>query len=110
MATTSENLVEITDANFEEQVLGSSTPFLLDFSAEWCGPCKALAPTIAELASEYNGRIRFGTLDCDANPQTPTRFQVRGMPTLLLFSGGQVVGQLMGAQPKPKIVELLSKA
>ena len=104
------NVVEITDGNFETEVVKSDKAFLLDLSAEWCQPCKALAPVVDDLANEWVGKIRFGTLDIDANPQIPTRFQVRGVPTLLLFKGGQVIGQLTGAHPRPKIVELLEKA
>lgn len=104
------NLVEITDANFESEVAKSSTPFILDFSAEWCGPCKALAPVFSDLANEYAGRIRFGKIDIDANPQVPTKFQVRSVPTMLLFKDGQVLGQLVGAHPKQRIAELLSKS
>ena len=110
MAATGPNLIEITDGNFEEQVIGSSLPFLLDLTADWCGPCKAIAPVVEELSNEYNGKVRFGKLDIDNNPQIPTRFQVRSVPTLLLFKGGQVISQLVGAHPKPKIAELVEKA
>ena len=110
MSASGDDLITITDANFEEQVLKSAQPFLLDLAAEWCGPCKAIAPTIAALASEYAGKVGFGTIDIDQNPQVPTQFQVRSIPTLLMFSGGKVVGQLTGAHPKARIVELISKA
>lgn len=103
-------LTEITDQNFEAQVLKGTTPFLLDLSAEWCGPCKALAPTIETLATEYAGKIGFGTLDVDKSPNVPTNYRVQTIPTLLLFSGGKVVGQLTGAHPKGRIVDLLKKA
>lgn len=106
----SNNLPVITDETFETQVLKCSTPFLLDLSAEWCGPCKAIAPVIEELAKEYSGRIAFGTLDIDKSPKVPTQFMVRSIPTLLLFKNGQVLGQLTGAHPKPRIVELLNKS
>jgi thioredoxin 1 len=106
----SDKLVEITDGNFEALVLKSSTPFLLDLSAQWCGPCKAMLPVIEQLASDYSGRVGFGSIDIDKNPKVPTQFQVRSIPTLLLFSGGKVLGQLTGAHPKARIVELLEKA
>jgi len=104
------NLMEITDDNFEEQVLKSSLPFLLDLSAEWCGPCKAIAPLIEELAGQYSGKVGFGTTDINQSPQIPAKYQVRSIPTLLMFSGGQVIGQLTGAHPRPRIVDLIEKA
>lgn len=110
MSTSSPLLAEITDATFDEKVLKSTLPFLLDLSAEWCGPCKAIAPVIAELAQEYKGRVGFGTVDIDQNPKIPTQYQVRSIPTLLLFQGGKVVGQLTGAHPKARIVDLIRRA
>jgi thioredoxin 1 len=104
------NVVVVTDDSFQKQVLQADKPFLLDLSAEWCMPCKALAPVVDQLANEYVGKVTFGTLDIDANPNVPTRFQVRGVPTLLLFKGGAVVGQLTGAHPRARIVDLLGKA
>jgi thioredoxin 1 len=104
------NLMEITDDNFEDKVLKSSTPFLLDLSAEWCGPCKAIAPLIEELAKEYAGKVDFGTTDINQSPQIPAKYQVRSIPTLLMFKGGEVVGQLTGAHPRPRIVDLIDKA
>ena len=104
------NLKQITDANFEETVLSSGTPFLLDMAAEWCGPCKAIAPVVEELASEFEGKVGFGQVDVDANPQIPTNYQVRAIPTLLIFKDGEVVGQLTGAHPKAKIKELIESA
>jgi thioredoxin 1 len=104
------NLIEVTDATFQQQVLESSKPFLLDLSAEWCGPCKAIAPVIEELAAQYSGQVGFGTVDIDQNPQIPTQYQVRSIPTLLMFNGGTVVGQLTGAHPKARIEDLIKKA
>ena len=104
------NMITITDDNFDEQVLKAVTPFLLDLSAEWCGPCKAIAPLIEELAREYAGKVGFGTVDIDQNPKIPTQYQVRSIPTLLMFKGGTVVGQLTGAHPRPRIVDLIQKA
>jgi thioredoxin 1 len=109
-AAKAENVLEITDANFDAQVMKSPLPFLLDLSAEWCGPCKAMAPTIDQLAKEYAGKVMFGTIDIGKNPKVPTQFQVRSVPTLLLFGGGKVLGQLTGASPKARIVELIKKA
>ncbi|MCC6750755.1 MAG: thiol reductase thioredoxin [Deltaproteobacteria bacterium] len=103
------NVIEITDGNFQKEVLESSTPFLLNLSAEWCGPCKAIHSLVEELATEYTGKLRVGTVDIDHNPQVPTRYQVRSIPTLLLFKGGQVLGQLIGAHPRARIVDLLGK-
>jgi thioredoxin 1 len=104
------NVLEITDDTFEAQVRKSAIPFLLDLSAEWCGPCKAIAPLIHKLASEYAGQIAFGTVDIDKNPKIPTEFHVRSIPTLLLFKEGRVLGQLTGAHPSDRIVDLMKKA
>lgn len=104
------NVIDITDDTFEEKVVNSSIPFLLDLSAEWCAPCKAIALLIEELAGEYEGRVAFGTVDIDPNPKIPTQFQVRSIPTLLMFNGGKVVGQLTGAHPRARIVDLIEKA
>ncbi len=106
----SAKLKEITDDAFEENVIKASTPFLLDLSADWCQPCKAIAPVVEELATEYAGKIAFGTMDIDKNPTVPTQFQVRSIPTLLLFSQGKVVGQLTGAHPRARIGDLLNTA
>ncbi len=97
------NVVEFTDSNFESEVLSSEVPVLVDFTAVWCGPCKAIAPTIEKLAGEYEGRIKIGKLDIDNNPGVPTKYHVRAVPTLMLFQGGQVKDQLMGAANKKKI-------
>ncbi len=103
------NLVDFTDANFDSDVINSDIPVLVDFTAVWCGPCKALAPSVAKLADEYEGRIKVGKLDIDHNPQTPTKYHVRGVPTLILFQNGQVKDQVMGAVPKKKIEGMFSK-
>ncbi|MBK6846969.1 MAG: thioredoxin [Proteobacteria bacterium] len=109
-ASAGSKVLEISDANFASEVLQSPLPFLLDLAAEWCGPCKALAPLVGELADTYAGKVRFGSLDIDSNPEVPTRYQVRSIPTLLLFHQGEVVGQLIGAHPRPRLVALLEKA
>ncbi len=96
-----------TDANFEAEVIRSSQPVLVDFSAHWCPPCRALAPVIAALAQEYAGRVKMGELNIDDCPRVPTQFDVRSVPTLLLFKDGKVIGQIVGAVPKAKIDALL---
>lgn len=96
-----------TDANFQEEVLQSDLPVLVDFWAAWCGPCRVIAPTIEELASEYEGRAKVVKLDVDANPQTAMAFNIRSIPTLLLFKGGRPVDQLVGVVPKPMLAQKL---
>lgn len=95
MATTS-----VSDASFERDVLNAETPVLVDFWAEWCAPCKTIAPALEELAVEFDGRITVAKMNIDDNPKTPTRYQVRGIPTLLLFRGGEVAAMKVGAAPK----------
>ena len=92
--------VEITDATFDEEVVQSDTPVVVDFWAEWCGPCKMIAPIVEELAGEYEGRVKFTKLDVDSNPQTAMQFGIRGIPTLLIFNEGKAVDQVVGAVPK----------
>ncbi len=96
-----------TDANFQEEVLQSDLPVLVDFWAAWCGPCRVIAPTIEELASEYEGRAKVVKLDVDANPQTAMAYNIRSIPTLLLFKGGRPVDQMVGVVPKPMLVQKL---
>lgn len=102
-------LLHVTDANFEEEILKSSTPALVDFWAAWCGPCRTVGPIVEELAGEYNDKIKIAKLNVDDNKQTPSKYGVRGIPTLMLFRDGQVVDQIVGAVPKSKIKELLDK-
>jgi thioredoxin 1 len=101
--------IEVTDATFEQEVLKSGTPVLVDFWATWCGPCKMIAPIVEELAVEFAGKIKFGKVDVDSNQQIAMQFGIRSIPTLLIFKGGRVVDQLVGAVPKNKLVDLLNK-
>ena len=102
-------LVEVTDANFDQDVLKADQPVLVDFWATWCGPCRAIAPIVDELAKEYQGKIKVGKMDVDRNNATPMRYGVRGIPTLLVFKGGQVKEQIVGYVPKETIQKALDK-
>ena len=106
----SENITTITDTNFEGEVLKASQPVLIDFWATWCGPCRAIAPVVEQLAKEYAGKLKVGKVNIDEHPKTPTTYDVRSIPTLLLFKDGKVVGQIVGAVPRPKIEDLIKKA
>jgi thioredoxin 1 len=99
--------VAVTDANFDQQVLAAAGPVLLKFEADWCGPCQAMKPMIEDIARDYDGRLTVATLDVDANNQTPYRFGVRGVPTVMLFKGGAVVGQKVGLPRKAELTALL---
>ena len=106
----SQNILVVTDSNFESEVLKSPLPVLVDFWATWCTPCLAVAPHVEALAQEYAGRIRVGKCDIDANPMVPTKFEIRSIPSLLMFRSGQVVGQVVGAVPRARILDLVNKA
>ena len=106
----SANTFDVTDANFQTEVVQSKLPVLVDFWATWCGPCRAIAPHLDALAQTYAGKIRVGKCDIDHNPGVPTKFEIRSVPTLLLFKNGQVSGQLVGAVPRARIEDLISKA
>jgi thioredoxin 1 len=105
----SENVQTLTDANFDTTVNQTTQPILVDFWAEWCGPCRRLAPTVDELAHDYNGRVLVAKMNVDENPATPMRFSIRGIPTLLLFKGGQLVEQVVGLADKDSLKKLLDK-
>jgi thioredoxin 1 len=105
----SANIKELTDANFETEVLKSDVPTLVDFWAVWCGPCKQIAPTVDALADEYKGRVKVAKMDVDHHQIVPQNYQIRSIPTLLVFKGGKVVGQLVGAATRAKIEAELQK-
>jgi thioredoxin 1 len=100
--------VTITDQNFTEEVTNSNLPVLIDFWAVWCGPCRAIAPIVEQLAGDYDGKVKIGKLDVDENPETAVKFGVRSIPTLLLFKNGQVVDTIIGAVQKQVIVQKIT--
>jgi thioredoxin 1 len=102
-------VLEVSDATFENEVLKSDQPVLVDFWATWCGPCRALAPVVDAVASEYSGRLKVMKMDVDANNATPSRYDVRGIPALIFFKGGKVADQIVGFAGKDKIDEKLAK-
>jgi thioredoxin 1 len=98
-------LIKVTDGDFQSKVLDSKTPVVVDFWAEWCGPCKMIGPSLEELATELKGKLIVAKLNIDENPQTPIKYGVRGIPTLMIFHNGQVAATKVGALPKTKIKE-----
>jgi thioredoxin 1 len=106
----SDKVIALNDANFDREVLQSDLPVLVDFWATWCSPCKAIAPLIDAVADDYAGKIKVGKVNVDENPATPGKYGVRGIPTLVLFKGGAVVDQVVGAIPKSQLEALIAKA
>jgi thioredoxin 1 len=105
-----ENLLVVSDGDFDQLILQSNVPALVDFWAAWCGPCRTVAPVVEELANEYAGKIKVAKLNVDDNKATPSKYGIRGIPTLILFKGGQVVDQIVGAHPKSRIKALIDQA
>ncbi len=106
----SNDIVVLQDATFDKEVLKSDVPVLVDFWAVWCGPCKAIAPAVDELAKQYKGKVKVAKMDVDEHQQVPQQYGIRSIPTLLVFKGGRVVDTIVGAVPKSKLEESLKKA
>ncbi|CUV10615.1 Thioredoxin [hydrothermal vent metagenome] len=104
-----ENLIEFTDDNFDTEVLKSNLPVLVDFWAEWCGPCKMIAPIVEEIAGDYAGKVKVGKVNVDFNNQVAMQYGIRGIPALLVFKGGSVANQIVGAVPKNNITQILDE-
>ena len=100
-------VAEVADQNFEAEILNSDTPAIVDFWAEWCAPCRAIAPIIADLAASYGGQVKVVKMNVDENPATPARYGVRAIPTILAFEAGEAKHRIVGAMPKAKLVEEL---
>ena len=104
-----DNVTHVTDSNFDQEVLKSDLPTLVDFWAPWCGPCKAIGPVIDELAETYSGKIKIAKMNVDENPETPGKFGIRAIPTLIFFKNGEVADQVTGAVGKTQLVALIEK-
>jgi thioredoxin 1 len=105
----SSDIIELSDENFESEVLKSDIPALVDFWAVWCGPCRQIAPTVEALAGDYKGKLKVGKMNIDHHQNVPQRYNIRSIPTLLVFKGGQVVGQIVGAVPRAKLEAEIKK-
>ena len=105
-----ENVLEFTDSNFNSEVLQSEIPVLVDFWAEWCGPCKVIAPTVGEIANDYNGKIKVGKVNVDTNQKIAMEYGIRSIPSLLIFKDGTIVNQIVGSVQKDSITKLLNEA
>jgi len=105
-----DNIMEVTDDSFEKEVVGSDSLTVVDFWAEWCAPCKMIAPIIEELATEYSGKIKFGKLNVDDNKHTAMKYNIRGIPTLLVFKGGDLVDQIIGVKGKEELKKTFEKS
>ena len=103
----SENIIHVTDSSFEEEVLKSDTPVLVDYWAEWCGPCKAIAPVLEEISDEYEGKLVIAKMDVDDNQQIPQKYVVRGIPTLMIFRDGDVIGTKVGQLSKSQLTAFI---
>ena len=101
------DILQVSDGSFDEDVLTAEVPVLIDFWAPWCGPCKAIAPIVEELATEYDGKLKIVKMNVDDNPQTPTKYGVRGIPNLILFKSGEVQQQIVGNVPKAQLVKAI---
>jgi len=108
--TTETSLLQVTDKNFSAEVLNADLPVLVDFWAPWCAPCRSISPIVEDLARDFMGKVKVAKLNIDENPGTPSQYGVRGIPTLILFKGGKVLDQIVGAQPKNRLVALVEKA
>jgi thioredoxin 1 len=102
-----QNVVELTDANWENEVINSSVPVLVDFWAPWCGPCRIIAPIVEKLASEFNGQVKVGKLNTDDNPGVSMRYGIRAIPTIMMFKGGEVVDTRVGVQPEDSLRKMI---
>lgn len=105
----SDNIVKVSDDSFEQDVLSASGPVLVDYWAEWCGPCKMIAPVLDEIAKEYEGRLTVAKLNIDDNPNTPPRYGIRGIPTLMLFKDGEVAGTKVGSVSKSQLAQFVDQ-